>query len=164
MTMTTRSLIRAALTATAAAATSFAPAAQANDYKLGTLQIVQPWTRATPGGAQAGGGFMKLVNGGGTADRLISARSAAADRVEIHEMRMEGSIMRMRELEKGLELPAGATVELKPGGYHIMFMGLKAPFAQDARVPITLVFEKAGTVDVEMVVQARGAAEPGHRH
>ena len=68
----------------------------------------------------------------------------------------------MRELEKGLEIPAGATVMLKPGGYHIMFMGLKAPFAKDAKVPVTLVFEKAGSIDIVLDVEALGAAAPRH--
>jgi len=71
--------------------------------------------------------------------------------------------MRMRELEKGLEIPAGATVMLKPGGYHIMFMELKAPLAKDAKVPVTLVFEKAGSIDVDLKVEAMGAAGTGHQ-
>jgi copper(I)-binding protein len=162
--MSIQSLVLAALAVLAAATTAFAPAAQAHDYQLGTLQILHPWTRATPGGAQAGGGFMKLVNTGAAPDRVVSARSPAADKVEIHEMKMDGNIMRMRELEKGLEVPAGGTVELKPGGYHIMFMGLKAPFAAKTRVPLTLVFEKAGTIELELDVEAMGAAQPGHRH
>ena len=161
--MTPRLPILAALAALIASP-MLAPAAQADDYKLGPLQIDRPWTRATPGGAQTGGGFLNLVNTGGTPDRLVSARSPAADKVEIHEMKMEGSIMRMRELDKGLELPAGGTVELKPGGYHLMFMGLKAPFAAKSRVPLTLVFEKAGTIDVELDVEAMGGAQPAHRH
>ena len=71
-------------------------------------------------------------------------------------MKMDGNVMRMRELEKGLEIPPGATVTLKPGGLHIMFMGLKAPFAKDAKVPVTLVFEKAGSIDVELLVAGDG--------
>ena len=78
-------------------------------------------------------------------------------------MKMDGNVMRMRELDKGLEIPPGATVELKPGGFHIMFMGLKAPFAKDAKVPLTLVFEKAGSIDVELPVAAMGAGRPPHR-
>ena len=77
-------------------------------------------------------------------------------------MKMDGSVMRMRELEKGLEIPPGATVMLKPGGYHIMFMELKSPLAKDTKVPVTLVFEKAGSIDVEMKVEAMGAADYGH--
>ena len=147
-----------------AAAALFASPAWAQDYKLGSLEISQPWTRATAPTAKAGGGFVTITNKGTTPDRLIAARSTASDKVEIHEMKMEGSIMRMRELDKGLELPAGGTVELKPGGYHLMFMGLKAPFAAKSRVPLTLVFEKAGTIDVELDVEAMGGAQPAHRH
>ncbi len=150
---------RLALTATLAL---LAVPAAAQDYKVGTLEIGRPWTRATPATAQAGGGFLTIVNKGAVADRLIAARSAASDKVEIHEMKMDGNVMRMRELEKGLEIPAGATVMLKPGGYHIMFMGLKAPFAKDTKVPVTLVFEKAGSLDIVLDVEALGASAPRH--
>ena len=134
----------------------------AQDYKVGALEITRPWTRATPAPAQSGGGFLTIVNKGTTADRLIAARSTASDKVEVHEMRMDGNVMRMRELEKGLEIPADATVMLKPGGYHIMFMGLKAPFAKDTKVPVTLVFEKAGSLDIVLDVEALGASAPKH--
>jgi copper(I)-binding protein len=134
--------------------------ALAHDYKLGAIEIGQPWTRATPPTAQAGGGFLTMTNTGTTPDRLIAVRSPAADKAEIHEIKMDGNVMRMRELDKGIEIPAGATVELKPGGFHVMFMGLKAPFAKDAKVPLTLVFEKAGSIDVELPVAAMGAAAP----
>jgi copper(I)-binding protein len=145
-----------------AAAALLAPPAWAQDYKLGSLEITQPWTRATAPTARAGGGYVTITNKGTTADRLIAARSAASAKVEIHEMKMDGSVMRMRELEKGLEIPPGATVALKPGGFHIMFMELKAPFAVNGKVPITLVFEKAGSIDVEMSVEAMGAGAPKH--
>ena len=135
-------------------------AASAQDYKLGSLEISQPWTRATPSTAKAGGGFLTITNKGTTPDRLVAVRSAVSDKAEIHEMKMEGNVMRMRELAKGLEIPPGATVELKPGGYHIMFMELKAPMAKDAKVPVTLVFEKAGSIDVDLQVQAMGAQSP----
>ena len=105
---------------------------------------------------------MTITNKGTTADRLIAARSATSAKVEIHEMKMDGNVMRMRELDKGLEIPPGATVTLKPGGYHIMFMELKAPFAKDAKVPVTLVFEKAGSIDVELLAQAMGAQPSKH--
>ena len=133
------------------------------DYKLGAIEIGQPWTRATPPTAESGGGYLVLKNTGTTPDRLIAVKSPAADKVEIHEMKMDGNIMRMREVEKGIEIPPGATVELKPGGFHVMFMGLKAPFAKDAKVPATLVFEKAGSIDVELMVQAMGAQPPIHK-
>jgi copper(I)-binding protein len=134
----------------------------AHDYKVGSLEIVQPWTRATPATAQSGGGFLTITNKGTAPDRLLSARSTVSDRVEVHEVRMDNNVMKMRELEKGLEIPAGATVMLKPGGYHIMFMGLKAPFAKDTKVPVTLVFEKAGSLDVELAVEALGTSAPKH--
>ncbi len=136
--------------------------AMAQDYKLGSIEITTPWTRATAPTARTGGGFMTITNKGTTADRLVSARSNASDKVEIHEMQMDGSVMRMRELAKGLEIPPGATVMLKPGSYHIMFMELKAPLAKDAKVPVTLVFEKAGSLDVQLNVEAMGAMPHGH--
>ena len=144
---------------------AIAGAAHARDYKLADIEIGQPWSRATPPTAQAAGGFLVLTNKGATADRLIAVRSPVADRAEIHEMKMDGNVMRMRELEKGLEIPPGGTVELRPGGIHIMFMGLKAPFAKDTSIPLTLVFEKAGSIDVEVLVQAMGAPAPaGNKH
>src|SRR5258708_20044308 len=134
--------------------------ALAEDDKLGALEISHPWTRATPPTAEGGGGLLGVANTGTTADRLVDVKSPAADKAEIHEMKMDGNVMRMRELDKGLEIPPGATVELKPGGFHIMFMGLKAPFAKDTKVPLTLVFEKAGSIAVELPVAAMGAAAP----
>jgi copper(I)-binding protein len=144
----------------AAALATFALPAAAHDYKLGTLEIGNPWTRATPPSAQSGGGFLTITNKGTTPDRLTAVRSAASTTVEIHEMKMDGNVMRMRELEKGVEIAPGATVELKPGGYHIMFMNLKAPFTKDGKIPATLVFEKAGSIDVELDVAALGAGAP----
>ncbi|MPZ34308.1 MAG: copper chaperone PCu(A)C [Rhodospirillales bacterium] len=144
-----------------AAAALFASPAWAQDYKLGSLEISQPWTRATAPTAKAGGGYVTITNKGTTPDRLVAVRSAVSDKVGIHQMKMDGNVMRMRGLDKGLEIPPGATVELKPGGYHIMFMELKTPLAKDTKVPVTLVFEKAGSIDIELLVQAMGAQPPG---
>lgn len=135
--------------------------AEAADYKLGAIEIKQPWTRATPPTAPSGGGYFVLTNTGTTPDRLIAVTSPSAGKVELHEMTMEGNIMRMRELPKGIALPPGATVTLKPGGLHLMFMELKAPFARDTKVPATLVFEKAGSIPVELTVEAMGTTTPG---
>ena len=146
----------------AAAVTLLALPAAAQDYKIGSIEITTPWTRATPPSARTGGGFMTITNKGTVADRLVSVRSNASDKVEIHEMQMDGNVMRMRELAKGLEIPPGATVMLKPGSYHIMFMELKAPLAKDAKVPVTLVFEKAGSIDIQLDVEALGASAPKH--
>ena len=148
----------------AAAVATFALPTLAHDYKLGPLEIGNPWTRATPPSAQSGGGFLTITNKGTTPDRLVAVRSTASNKAEIHEMKMDGNVMRMRELEKGLEILPGATVELKPGSYHLMFMELKAPFAKDAKIPATLVFEKAGSIDVELSVAAMGAASPATKH
>ena len=148
----------------AAALALIASPASAQDYKLGPLEIAHAWTRATPPTAQAGGGFLTITNKGTTPDRLVAVRSTASDKAEIHEMKMDGNVMRMRELDKGLEIAPGSTVELKPGGYHIMLMGLKAPLAKGTKVPVTLVFEKAGSVDVELAVEAMGATMPGGKH
>ena len=136
----------------------------AHGYKLGTLDIGHPWTRATAPTAPSGGGFLTVTNNGAAADRLIAARSPAAEQVQIHEMKMDGNVMRMRELEKGLEIPAGGKVTLAPGGFHLMLMGLKAPLIKDTRVPATLVFEKAGSIDIEFIVAAIGGPSPAHSH
>jgi len=137
-------------------------AAQAHDYKLGALEIGHPWARATAPTAPAGGGFLTVHNTGSTPDRLVSVSSPAANLIQIHEMKMEGAVMRMRELDHGMEIPAGATVTLSPGGFHLMMMGLKGPLVQGTRVPVTLVFEKAGRIDVELDVESMGATQPGH--
>ena len=133
----------------------------AHDYKLGALEIGHPWARATPPTAPTGGGYLSVKNTGTEPDRLMSVSSPAAETVKVHEMKMDGNVMRMRALEGPLEIKPGETVTLAPGGMHMMMMGLKAPFKQGERVPLTLVFEKAGKIDVEMVIMAMGAT-PGH--
>lgn len=145
-------------TATALLCSSLAATAQ--DFKLGAIQIDQPRTRATAAGQSVGGGFLKLTNGG-PADRLVAASSPASKTVELHTMRMDGDVMRMREVE-AIELPAGQTVELKPGGLHLMLMGLKAPLKAGDSVPVTLKFEKAGEVTVQLKVEAAGHGGMGH--
>ena len=151
-----KSLLSAILmTASLAATPSFA-----YDYKIGSIEIVLPWSRATPSTAPSAGGFLTLTNKGNAPDRLIAIETSAAKQAEIHEMKMDGAVMRMRELENGVVLPPGQTIELKPGGYHVMFIGLKAPFVKDQNVSATLVFEKAGRIDIEFQVDALGATQP----
>ena len=99
-------------------------------FKVGALVIEAPWARATPGGAQVGGAYFKVTNTGVEADRLIGGSLPTAASVEVHEMSMTDGVMRMRKLENGLEIKPGQTVELKPGGYHIMFMGLREGLKQ----------------------------------
>ena len=137
--------------------------ASAHEYKAGSLEIQHPWARATPKGATVAGGYMKITNKGTTPDRLVGGTNAASDKFEIHEMSMDGSVMKMRPLPNGLEIKPGQTVELKPGSYHLMFVGLKQPFEKGKRVKGTLRFEKAGTVEVEYAVEAIGGS-PGKDH
>jgi len=141
--------------------------------KAGDVVLDNVWARATPNGAQVAGGFVTLTNKGKEADRLVSASSAVADHLEIHEMAVENNVMKMRELPKGLEIAPGASVELKPGSYHIMFQGLKQPLKEGDKVKGQLTFEKGGKVDVEFAVRgmaAQGGAAPAggghgeHKH
>lgn len=146
-----------------AAATVAAPA---HDFILGPLKIAHPWTRATPSGAKVAGGYLKITNTGTQPDRLVGGSFARAGRFEVHEMKMDGGVMKMRELQSGLVIKPGETVELKPGGYHVMFMDLKEPLKPGEMLKGQLRFEKAGTVDVEYKVEAVGAqssGDGGHR-
>lgn len=137
-----------------------ANAALAADTKVGSLEIKSPWARATPKGATVGGGYMTITNSGTAPDRLIGFSSPAAGKVEIHEMKMEGGVMKMRPLAKGVEIRPGQAVEFKPGGYHLMFMGLKHAFEKGKTVKATLNFEKAGAVQVEYAIESIGAKAP----
>ena len=132
--------------------------------KVGSLEISEPFTRATLPGQPAGGGFLIIENKGSEADRLVSASSPLTPTVQIHEMKMEGDVMKMAELKDGIEIPAGGKVELKPGGYHIMFMGLKDGIKEGDAVKVKLVFAKAGEVEVELVAQAADEKAMHHDH
>jgi len=134
----------------------------AHGYKTGDLQIGHPWARATPGGAKVGGGYLSVTNNGTAPDRLISATFSDADHVEIHEMSMDGGVMKMRPLPNGIEIKPGETIKLSPENGHLMFMGLKAPLKQGDKVKGQLTFEKAGPVDVEFKIDSIGAMEPTH--
>jgi len=131
-------------------------------FKLGDLTVTSPWTRATPGGARIAGGYLKITNNGASADRFTGAKSDVSDHVEIHEMSMSDGVMKMRPLPNGLEIKPGETVELKSGGYHLMFMDLKQPLKQGDTMKATLQFEKAGSLDVNFNVNALGATAPQH--
>ena len=139
--------------------------AMAEEIKAGDLAIDNPWSRATPAGAKVAAGYMTITNKGSAADRLIGGSTAAAGRVEVHEMAMKNGVMTMRPLTGGLPIEPGKTVTLAPGGYHVMFMDLKAPLKQGEKVPVTLEFEKAGKVNVTLDVQSVGAKSPmpGHK-
>jgi copper(I)-binding protein len=128
----------------------------------GDLEIGGIWTRAMLPGQPVGGGYFTITNKGNSADRLISISSPDAGRAEIHSMVMKDNVMVMRPVEGGLEIPAGGTVALKPGHFHLMFMDVKKPFHKGDTIPVTLEFEKAGKVEIKMPVAAAGAkAAPG---
>jgi copper(I)-binding protein len=135
-------------------------AANAGDYNAGSLDISNPWSRAIPKGSNVAAGYMKIKNRGSTPDRLISGSSDVASKFETHEMRMENGVAKMRPVTGGLEIKPGETVELKPGSFHVMFVGLKKPLSAGDHFKATLVFEKAGTVSVDYDVLAMGS-EPG---
>ena len=136
-----------------------ATAVCAHEYRAGSLTIGHPYARPTAPSQPTGGGYLKLVNNG-AADRLLSASVPISASVELHSMRMEGDVMRMRQVD-AIDIPAGQTVVLKPGGLHLMFIGLKAPLAAGQRFPMKLKFEKAGEVAVEVVVDAAASAGAG---
>lgn len=138
--------------------------AQAHEYKLGPLNIGHPWTRATPKSAPVAGGYMKITNTGTTPDRLTGGSTEVSKGFEVHEMKMEGGVMKMRELKNGIEIAPGATVELKPGSFHIMMTTLSRALTKGERVKGSLVFEKAGKIDVEFAVEAMGGASGEHKH
>ena len=135
------------------------PAATA-DFTKGDIKITQPWARATPGGAKVAVGYLTLTNSGKVADRLIGGTALAAGTFELHDMTMTDGVMRMRRVEKGIEIKPGATVALKPGSLHVMFIDLKQQLKQGDTFKGTLIFEKAGKVEIEYEVAPIGAASP----
>ena len=122
---------------------------------LAQVKVDQAWARPTVPGQQGGGGFLSITSPAG--DRLIGGSTPLAERFELHTMAMKGDVMEMRQLD-AIDLPAGKTVEFKPGGLHVMFSGLKQPLAIGSKVPVTLKFEKAGDVEVEFDVMSRPPA------
>lgn len=134
--------------------------AHAHSFSSGKLSISHPWARETAQGQKVGGGFMVIRNSGKQDDRLVSATTPVADEVQMHTMMMDNGVMRMRQLRDGIPVPAGQTVELKPGSLHIMFMGLKAPLMKGKKVPVTLRFAKAGAVKVTFAIQPVGSTGP----
>ncbi|HEY0297215.1 MAG TPA: copper chaperone PCu(A)C [Bordetella sp.] len=150
--MKVRSLTLAAMFGLAAACTS----AWADDVRAGALDIKEPWARATVPGQANGAGYLEVDNTGTAPDRLVAVRSDAAEKVEVHTMTMDGGTAQMRQVEGGLEVPAGGKATLSPGGNHLMFIKLKAPFAAGSSVPVVLTFEKAGEVAVTLPVRPLG--------
>ncbi|MDH5540261.1 MAG: copper chaperone PCu(A)C [Rhizobacter sp.] len=133
----------------------------AAEVKIGAITIVGVYARATVAGQAAGGGYLTIVNKGDD-DRLLAASADVSSAVEMHSMNMDGSVMRMRQID-AVEVSAGKTVELKPGGMHLMFTGLKAPLRSGESFPLRLKFEKAGEVIVQVKVQAAGGHDSMHK-
>ena len=130
--------------------------AMATDYRAGSLAISGPWSRATPKGAQAAIGYMAIKNNGTVTDRLIGGSIDVAETFELHSMVIENGVAKMREL-KNVEIKPGQTIEFKPGGSHVMFVDLKHPLNKGERIKGTLIFEHAGTVQIEYDVEGIGA-------
>ncbi len=133
------------------------PAAAA-DYTLGDLAIHKPWARASIGQAQAGAAYVTVMNKGSLPDRLIAVEGEVANRVELHTHMLEDGVMKMRPV-KAIEVAPGEPAVLKPGGLHIMLLGLKAPLVKGQSFPLTLVFEKAGRVEIEVPIGEATAME-----
>ncbi len=138
----------------------FAAPACAEEIKAGDLVISQGWSRATPGGAKIGGGYLTVENKGTTPDRLIHASGDFAGKIEVHEMAMKNGVMTMRPVDNGLTIEPGKTVKLAPGGFHLMMFDLKNPLKQGDKVPVILEFEKAGKVTLSLDVEGIGAQGP----
>ncbi len=133
------------------------PAADANTVRL---QVQDMWATVTPGGVDVSAGYMVIANGGAADDRLISATSPRATHVEIHEMTMDGAVMRMRPVD-AVVVPAGGQAELAPGGQHLMFTGVTQPFVDGEEIPVQLTFEHAGTMEIALPVHP-GTGPNGH--
>ena len=140
--------------------------AYAHDYKLGPIAISHPWARPTAEGTKAGAAYLSLENTGSEPDSLVSVSSPAAGKTQIHQTTSEGGVMKMRGVEGGVDLAPRATVAFKPGGYHIMLLGLKQKLDEGQHIPLTLTFAKAGSIDVEVYVEKApsGKGETMHDH
>lgn len=145
----------------AVAALGLSALAFADDYRIGDLTIMHPMAFETAVTARTGASYLTISNSGETDDRLIEVR-ADFPRAEVHEIIRDGDVMRMRHLEQGLVIPAGETVTLEPGGYHVMYMVVQEHFQVGDIFPLTLVFEHAGEIEVTIEVEARMGEAMGH--
>jgi len=152
--------IISALLGVAFAAVLLTAPIRAEEVRAGDLVITQAWSRATPGGAKVGGGYLTIENRGTAPDRLISGSADVAAKVQVHEMSMNNGVMTMRPIEDGVVIEPGKMVKLAPGGLHLMLLDLKSPLKQGEKLPVTLQFEKAGKVSVVLDVESIGAMGP----
>lgn len=128
--------------------------ALAHEFSVGKLRVEHPWARAVAVNSAAAAGYMEIYNIGAEADRLIGATTASAARVEIHEVTMVDHVMRMRPVQGGVEVRAGESVRFGPNGFHLMIIGPNDKFVEGAKVPLTLEFERAGKLDVELAIES----------
>ncbi len=128
-------------------------AVQARDYVFGQIRITHPWSRPTPPSALSAVGYLTIVNKASRPDRLLGGSSPAAKSVDVHLMSMAGGVMTMRPVAGGVVIPAGGTVDLSPNGYHLMLIGPKRPFKAGDHVPVTLTFQRAGKVKLNLEVE-----------
>jgi copper(I)-binding protein len=141
------------LLAAGALALSGIAAASAHSYLQKDISILHPWARPTAEAAKTGAVYLSVSNRGETADTIVSASTPVADKAEIHEHVEENGVLRMRAVQGGLKLAPGTSAEFKPGGLHIMLFGLKQRLEEGTSFPLTLVFEKAGKLALEVRVQ-----------
>ena len=149
------------ITITALLTAMLAVPAFAHGFKAGAIEIEHPWARATAPSAENGAAYLVLSNEGKEADKLVSASTPSANKVQIHTHIDEGGVMKMREINS-VDIAPGGTVKFAPGGLHVMLLGLKAPLVKGKAIPLTLVFEKAGSVTVEVAVQGAGDTQADH--
>jgi len=136
--------------------------ALASDYRVADLHVIDPYARPTVANQPTGAAYVTIENKGKTGDKLLAASSPVAKSVEIHTMAMEGNVMKMREAGS-IELKPDAKVAMQPGqGYHLMLLGLRQPLKAGDQFPLTLNFEKAGKIEVNVPVQNSGAAKESH--
>ena len=149
-----------------AAAACGAPTGQSSAHEVGVsaqLSVSNAWAAPTPSGVDVSAGYLTITNGTSAEDHLLSAISPRAAHIEVHEMTMDGSVMRMRALER-LSIPAGGAAQLGPGGAHLMFFGVQDPFAEGQSIPVRLVFEHAGAIDVTLPVHRTAPVGHGSQH
>jgi copper(I)-binding protein len=160
--MTLRNALIAVLAVLFVAPTATVPT-HAEEVTSGPLTIADPWARASAGRARAGAAFMRITNDGAEADRLVAADADVSEVVELHTHIKDGDVMRMRKVE-AIDVPAGETTMLQPGGLHVMFIGLHESLKEGETFPVTLTFEQTGDVTVTVTVKGVGAMGGGMGH
>jgi copper(I)-binding protein len=135
--------------------------AVAHNHEKGDIQVRHPWSRATPPGAKVAVAYMEIRNVGSQPDRLLSATTAVAQRVEMHVTQRDGEVMKMRQV-KAFEIPARERTTLRPGGSHLMLVDLAQPLRKGERFTMLLRFERAGELEIELEVQEQGSRHPRH--